>query len=76
MSRAFLQARGCCKEGAELAAWLLWGDTVTLILSGSCVFWQRGMNEEPCPEAGTLQGIKTGREVTGAVTHRCLVKEG
>lgn len=50
--------------------------TVTLILSGSCVFWQRGMNEEPCPEAGTLQGIKTGREVTGAVTHRCLVKEG
>lgn len=38
--------------------------------------WQWGMNKEQSPEVGTLQGIQTGREVTGAVTHRCLVKAG
>lgn len=38
--------------------------------------WQWGMNKEQSAGLGTLQGIQTGREVPGAVTHRCLVKAG
>lgn len=57
MSPAFLQAQRC-KEWAELAAWLVWGDTVTIILSGSCVFWQWGMNKEQSGGVGTWQELE------------------